>query len=269
MLSALAVWRPRVMVTHIDLSDGETLQWSGVTSPRRLRRLRATVSSDSAEVLAPAERVGGTDSAPGFHVMVDLRPLLDARSDLTGTLAVGRRRARIAWSTTAFDNPNLDEVRQVAPDLDRLVQRSLRRESAGVGVRITCSDLSPRLSVTTTHLAETCRLRVESPTGTTIESVEWRLDDLAIGAKACGDNWWEWADLSALARPGARWALTATGSEGESPVHLPHSDLRHAGAARVFPLVDIGPSLALALGADGGNRIVLRCRATDHGGHTS
>ena len=268
MLSALAFWRPVVSVDRVDLSDGESLQWSGTATPRRLGRLRAIARSGTTTALGSAERAGGSDALPGFHVVVDLRALLDPPADIVGHLCVGRRRARIAWHPDAFDNANSDEVRPVAPDLERGVQRSLRRESAGRGIRVVTTELAPRATVTASELGAVCRLHVTPAHAGGIRRLEWRLDSHVVAARATGGDWWEWDDLQALERPGERWALVAVGTDDESPVHLPHSDLRHAGAARVFPTTDTASGLTLALGADGGNRLVLRCRVATQTGPT-
>lgn len=266
MLSALAFWRPVVTVDRVDLSDGESLQWSGTVAPRRLGRLRAVARSGTTTVLGSAERAGGSDTLPAFHVMVDLRALLDPPTDIVGHLCVGRRRARIAWHPDAFDNANSDEVRPVAPDLGRGVQRSLRRESAGRGIRVVTTGLAARATVTATELGTVCRLRVAPAHAGGIRRLEWRLDSQVVAARATEGDWWEWDDLAALERPGERWSLIAVGTDDESPVHLPHSDLRHAGAARVFPTTDTPSGLTLALGTDAGNRLVLRCRVATQTG---
>lgn len=270
-LSALAFWRPVVRVERVDLSDGETLQWSGTTRPRLLERLGGVARTASGVATGAAERVGGTDDAPGFHLVVDLASLLDAGTDIVAGLTTGRRRVRVEWAPTAFENVNAEFVRPVVPDLDRGVQRALRREPGGAGVRVVATPLAPRHSMVSGELGSTCRVHVAPAPGSTPAEVGWLADDRLVRGRPIGAGRWEWTDLSELARPGTRWALQVVDEHGPHPVHLPHSDLRGTGPHRAFPIAEVGDdgALTLALGIDGGNRVVLRCRPTEPSGEAS
>jgi hypothetical protein len=264
------------VVERVDLSDGETLQVLGHGTQRRVRRLslvatdgRATVRS-SVEIVSPPGN-GTSDGHVEFHAWLTL-PTAAAdgdEHDIIATLRVGRRQVRIVWGTDAFENLNAEVCRPVLPDTLHGLQRALRREPRGTGIRIITTALEPRVVVHTTHLGETCRLTVSSPTGTSVTALSWVDGASHVDGRSTNGTDWEWDDLALLAVDGVRWSLRATTSDGaEHATYLPHTDLRHLGTARVFPTTTLPTAHGdriVSLGADGGNRVVVRCRTVEVG----
>ncbi|MFZ9482340.1 MAG: hypothetical protein ACO3AV_05540 [Ilumatobacteraceae bacterium] len=276
LLPALAPWRPTVVVERVDLSDGETLQVLGHGAQRRVRRLSLIASNGRETVRSAAEIVsppgsGASDGHVEFHAWLTLPPAAADvdEHDVLATLRVGRRRVCIVWGTDAFENPNAEVCRPVLPDTLRGLQRALRREPRGTGIRIITTALEPRVVVHTTHLGERCRLTVSSPIGTSVTALSWVDGTNQVNGRSTNGVDWEWDDLALLAVDGIRWSLRATTSDGaEHAAYLPHTDLRHLGTARVFPTMTLPTAYgdrAISLGADGGNRIVARCRAAEVG----